>query len=161
MLSSRLLSIVHLCQTSRIREHQIYNLLRYHSIITLSSRRINDRITFLINTKRNLSSCTINRIIRSIVVLIKVELESLSLYPVKLHREINVVYREFVLIARSSIITKRDFDILTFILIKSLNKSIRCRIGLTGSTISANHNLSIVRYYLHSVSISLSTRKIK
>ena len=161
MLSSRLLSIIHLSQTRRIREHKIYNLLRDHSIGLFIYRRIDDRVGLFINTERDLAMGTIYCIIGGIVVLVKVELKLLSFDPVKLHCKVNVVYREFILITDSTIISSRDLDISSFILIKSLNQSIRCRICLTSSAITTNHNFTIVRYYLDCILICLCTRKIK
>ena len=144
MLSSRLLSIIHLGQTRRIREHKIYNLLRDHSISLFIYRRVDNRIGLFINTQRDLTMSTIYCIIGGIVVLVKVELKLLSFDPVKLHCKVNVVYREFILITDSTIISSRDLDISSFILIKSLDQSIRCRISLTSSTITTNHNFTIV-----------------
>ena len=144
MLSSRLLSIIHLSQTRRIREHKIYNLLRDHSIGLFIYRRIDDRVGLFINTERDLAMGTIYCIIGGIVVLIKVKLKLLSFDPVELHCKVNVVYREFILITDSTIISSRDLDISSFILIKSLDQSIRCRICLTSSTITTNHNFTIV-----------------
>ena len=64
---------------------------------------------------------TIYCIIGGIVVLIKVELELLGFDPVKLHCKVNVVYREFILITDSTIISSRYLDVSSFILIKSLD----------------------------------------
>ena len=156
MFIGGLLRVIHFQQPGRIKYHEIANLRSNH--ITIS--RIDNCIGLFIDSNGN-THIWINRVIGTVIVLVKVELVGLSLDPVELHCQIDIVYREFILITSPSVITQRLLNISSFIRIQGFNQTVRSCIGLTCSAIARDHDLAIVGDNLYSIIIGLCTGKVE